>query len=343
MRICAVVFAVWSLAAAVAGVTCTARAQTETVTPIHVQPSDVVTPVASYYVSTPARGASQKAQDERPPDPPPTPEPLPPPSAFFPTDVSNPNDVPAVVITQHHPVYVNKAPSHWGNPAALLRDLGDSEIIHLLDQYAGSYADNRYTLGTSYSVGYTIPADHTIRQTDIAAVVHAAALAGGSGSAQMYHLFFPNGVDVCVRAAVCYTPDNPATFTACAWHNQMTFSDIGVVIFTIEPYQNVPGCQTSPDHPVNGVLTDSTDQVLSHEVFEAISDPSVSGWHVWHSVGVGGQEIADLCELSVLGSDGNYYFSGIPVRLGNGNEHVVTAIYSNEIHACTYGEGGPAW
>jgi len=261
---------------------------------------------------------------------------------FFPTDMTNPNSQPGLAAAQHHPVYVNQPPSHWGDPAALLRDLGVSEIIHVLDQYTGSYSDNRYILGTSYQLGYTIPADHTIRRADLATMVHAAASAGGAGSGQLYHLFFPQGVDVCVRAGVCYTPDNPATWTACAWHNEFIFSDIGPVIYTVEPYQNVPGCQSAPDHPVNGILADSTDTTLSHEVFEAISDPSLAGWVARHSLVAGGQEIADLCGLSVLASDGNYYFSSTPVRLGS-KEYVVTAIYSNEIHACTYGEGGPTW
>ena len=140
----------------------------------------------------------------------------------------------------------------------------------------------------------------------------------------------------------CYTPDNPATFTACAWHNQMTFSDIGTVVFSVEPYQNNQYCSTSPDNQVNGVLDDSTDFALSHEVFEAISDPSVSGWFVHHTVGISGAEIADLCDLEVLAHDGNYYFDNTAVTLKN-KLYVVTSIYSNEIHACTYGAGGPNW
>lgn len=351
MKNCTVVLSAFSLAVAAIGAPCAAyaqaqtqtqtQAQAETIKPLKVQPADMVTPVAFYYASTPVLGASQQPDDERPIDPSAASVP-PSPPGFIPTDMTNPNNQPGLAATQHHPVYVNQPPSHWGNPAALLRDLGVSDIIHVLDQYTASSADNRYTLGTSYQVGYAIPADHTIRRADLAAIIHAAASAAGAGTGQLYHVFFPQGVDVCMRAAVCYTPDNPATFTACAWHNEFIFSDIGPVFYTVEPYQNVPGCQTSPDHPVNGVLADSTDSTLSHEVFEAISDPTLLGWFGRKSQVAGGQEIADLCGLSVLASDGNFYFSGTPVTLGN-NQYVVTAIYSNQVHACTYGERVPIW
>jgi hypothetical protein len=82
--------------------------------------------------------------------------------------------------------------------------------------------------------------------------------------------------------------------------------------------------------------------VLSHEVFEAISDPMLNGGVGRLTLVGAGQEIADMCDLSVVAPDGNYYASSTPVRLGS-NKYVVTAIYSNAIHACTYGEGGPTW
>lgn len=347
MKSCAVMFAVFSLATATIGAPSAAHAQAETIKPLNVRPADMVTPVAFYYVSTPVRGASQQANDALPIDPFAAPAPsaptVPPASpGFFPTDMTNPGNQPGLAASQHHPVYVNQPPSHWGYPAALLRDLGVSEIIHVLDQYTGSTANNRYTLGTSYQLTYTIPADHTLRLADLAAMVHAAATAGGSGTGQLYHLFIPQGVDVCTRPGNCYTPDNPATWTACAWHSEFNFYDLGPVIFTVEPYQNNVGCRTNPDRPVNGVLADSTDMVLSHEVFEAISDPMLSGWVGRNTLIGAGQEIADMCDLSVLSSDGNYYASSTPVTLGS-NKYVVTAIYSNAIHACTFGEGGPTW
>ncbi|KAA6465208.1 hypothetical protein DYQ86_04485 [Acidobacteria bacterium AB60] len=335
-----VVFALCILASVGTGAPLPAHAQTETVTPIQVQASDAVTPTAFYYASQPVQGGAPEAADTLPADPAPTGPPLPPPPGFFRTDVSNPFGAPTMATTVQHPIYVNQPPSHWGYPGAMLRDLGSSEIIHTMDQYTGSYADNRYTVGVSYGLGYPIPAGYTIGRADIAAMIHAAASAGGPGLGRMYHLFFPQGVDVCPASGNCYSPDNPATFTACAWHNAITYGDIGTVVFTIEPYQNVPGCQVSPDHPVNGVVADSTDFSLSHEVFETISDPLLSAWHVRGSAGY---EIADICSLSVLSKDGNYYTSDVPVTLGNKNQYVVTAVYSNALHACTYGEGGPTW
>ena len=202
MKLCTVVLSVFTLATAAIGAPCAAHAQDEILKPISVRPADMVTPVASYYATTPVRGASQQAEDARhiEPSAAPVPPSLP---GFFPTDMTNPNNQPGIATTQHHPVYVNQPPSHWGYPAALLRDLGVSEIIHVLDQYTGSSANNRYPLGDSYQLSYTIPTDHILRLADLAAMIHAAASAGGSGTGHLYHLFIPRGMATCASFG-CY-------------------------------------------------------------------------------------------------------------------------------------------
>lgn len=66
---------------------------------------------------------------------------------FFPLDVSNAGGGSTIGAAQHHPVYINQPPNHWGNPAALLTDLGQSDFIQIVDQYTGINGRNRYTLG----------------------------------------------------------------------------------------------------------------------------------------------------------------------------------------------------
>src|SRR5262249_26653196 len=51
-----------------------------------------------------------------------------------------------------HNIFVNCTNSCWGNPNRFLIDLGKSNFIHVVDQYTGSTANNRYTLGTGASV-----------------------------------------------------------------------------------------------------------------------------------------------------------------------------------------------
>ncbi len=261
---------------------------------------------------------------------------------FYGTDVGNASGGPTIVSAQHHPIYVNGPATHWGDPAAFLADLGDSEFIHLVDQYVGAISDHRYTMGSSFFTTYPIPPeDHTLHRSDIAAILHAAAAQGGSGYGHIYHVFLPQGVDVCypLSANFCYSPDVPASFAFCALHQSLTFSDsVGHVIYTLEPYQNVAGCAVPPQGTPNGQTADSTDNSLSHETFEAISDPDVDAW-VGISGPAQGQEIADLCTYSSYGPDGNLYSTAPNVKLHH-HWYSVQAVYSNQIHACVYGNRG---
>jgi len=123
--------------------------------------------------------------------------------------------------------------------------------------------------------------------------------------------------------SVCYSPDNFGTFAFCAYHGFADFDDIGHVLYSVEPYQNVPGCREPLPTP-NGTMADSTNDTLSHELIEAITDPDLDAW--WNSIGLGmfGQEIADEC----------IYLDGpVEFRVG-GRKYVAQLEYSNHEHAC---------
>jgi hypothetical protein len=162
----------------------------------------------------------------------------------------------------------------WGDPEGFLRHLGHSDFIHLEDQYIGLFGGDRYTVGFHAKVDYT-PPSVPLTDNDILAVVHAvavvvAAASGDTGYGHLYHVFLPPGQDECFSSGFteCYSPDNPATFFYCGYHSSVTFSDIGYVMYSVEPYQNVSGCSVKPGTP-NGTFIDSTDNVLNHESFEA--------------------------------------------------------------------------
>lgn len=73
------------------------------------------------------------------------------------------------------------------------------EPEYLLDQYVGSFADNRYTLGTQFiAPSYPIAPNHTLTISDVARIVHAAASFSGNGFGNYYHVFLPQGVDMCL-------------------------------------------------------------------------------------------------------------------------------------------------
>jgi hypothetical protein len=255
-----------------------------------------------------------------------------PPPGFYPADVSNPGNGPTVLTAASHPLYVDCADTCWGSPATFLENLGKSTFIHVADQYVGSTTNDRYTVGKAANVTYAV--NKTLYDSDILAIVHAGGKAFGTGYNQIYHVFLPKGVDVCVMGTnQCYSPDNPSTFFFCAYHASVTFSDIGHTLFTVQPYQDVAGCSVAPGSP-NGALVDSTSSVLSHELFETITDPDGKAYWQHSSLLLYGAEIADLCEaIEIIGP--NVYFSYGVVSL-NSHPYEVQPMYSNGYHACAY-------
>src|SRR5258708_11144782 len=118
--------------------------------------------------------------------------------------------------------------------------------------------------------------------------------------------------------------NNPSTFFFCAYHGSVDFSDIGHVLFTVEPFQAVAGCEVAPPNP-NSELADSTNSVLSHELFETITDPDPpTGWVANSSLDEQGFEIGDECQPI-----GNQNFQFLtPTFLVNGKHYELDFDYS---------------
>jgi len=261
------------------------------------------------------------------------------PGGFYPLDLSNPQNNITVTSAQHHPLYVNCLSTNcWGTPgpASFLNDLDNSNFIRLADQYLANTPNTRFTLGTQAVVliGNTSRApNRSLFIPDLLAIAHAGAATFGAGYGHIYHIFVPQGVDVCMRDNVCYSPDYFPAFFFCAFHTSVTFSDIGHVIFTVEPYQDVPGCaipQTPPSP--NGSLIDSTASVLAHETFELITDPDLNAWFNRTSLDEGGAEIGDECQ--------NQTFIYAVTTIGS-KAYEVQPMYSNLLHGCSFNGVSP--
>jgi hypothetical protein len=215
--------------------------------------------------------------------------------------------------------------SCWGNPAICLGHLQRSSFIHLTDQCVGATADNRYTVGPGGSLQYPVAAP--LGNNDLLQIVYAGARVFGTGYGHVYHLFLPQGVDVCLTGtSQCYSPDNPSTFAFCAFHASVDFTDIGHVLFSVEPYQNVPGCSVAKPSP-NGRLIDSTADVLSHELIETITDPDGNAWWISNDLALLVAEIGDVCQNSTF----RYASSSLNKKL-----YQIQPEYSNQEHACVY-------
>ena len=236
----------------------------------------------------------------------------------------------------------------WGDPGRFLRDLFQSEFIHVVDQYTGSTANDRYTVaGKVTNINYTPPSE-PFTDADMQAIVHAVVVSRendddgfATGYGNEYHVFLPPGQDECFDSTftVCYSPDKPSTWFFCAYHGSTDFKDIGHVLYSVEPFAGVMGCSSRPGTP-NGQLADSTNNVLSHETFETITDPDGTAW--WNSVnnGLFGAEIGDECGFVIFFGNPNppppllVFFDPSNVTL-NGKPYAAQPEYNNAAHACT--------
>lgn len=242
---------------------------------------------------------------------------------FYPADVDDTGQGPVIVEAVGHPIYVNTTPDAVGYPGALLRDLGRSEMVHIVDEYVGATHDYRYKAGLGGLLSYSVSG--ALQDADVTTIVHSAAAAfGKTGYKTVYHIFLAPGQDVCSEGT-CYSPDNPSNFSFCAYHDSIDFMDIGHVIYTLVPFQAVDGCSEGPSSP-NGLVVDSTMSTLSHEFFESITDPDGNAWWNRLSLDLNGDEIADTCVI--VNFD--------PVAKLNGTLYELQAEYSNKYHACSY-------
>ena len=211
-------------------------------------------------------------------------------------------------------IYVNCAGTCWGttSPGTTLSRLSTSTLVHVIDQYIGLSTNNRYPYGGGYQVNYNTSG--TLQDQDIYNIIYAVASSVGTGYGKMYHVFLQSGVQQCSQnAGGCYAQNGGY----CAYHGNVDFTDIGHTIYSVEPYQAINGC-SSP----NGKVVDSTISTLSHEFFEAITDPDVPNNVAWYN-NYGG-EIGDLCRSSY----GNVSLSGYTYNMQRE--------YSNRISACTF-------
>jgi len=191
---------------------------------------------------------------------------LPPSTAWGPVDVFYHSPGLTITSWKQWNVYLGCGSNNqtcWGNPQQFITDLNGSRFIHLLDQYTHSVKPKRYPLSNTY-IFSTSPVGTFLSEADTfawlsAAVGTAAGLAGNTaasvtGSGNVYHLYTAAGTDICADPSntQCYSPDNLSTFAFCGYHSWVDFGPpYNRVYFTVEPYQAVNGCFSSPpDLPV---------------------------------------------------------------------------------------------
>ncbi|MBV8367321.1 MAG: hypothetical protein JO036_00075 [Candidatus Eremiobacteraeota bacterium] len=229
-------------------------------------------------------------------------------------------------------------------PGQFLSDLGKDEYTELLYQYLASPGvaistplTGRYTKGPGVDIawtpgpanaqpGYTNP---LVRFGDIAnwLVATIGAVNGlNDGQNHVYNIFLPPNTDRCLSASRCYSPDQPATNTFCAYHSYaLLTTNTGVVpiYYTLIPDQGTPSCTPPGNLPLPNQVgsnqrTDATDSTLSHELFETITDPQLDAWYNLNL----NSEIGDLCA---------YYDNFVTI---NHHKYMIQSEYSDIGHMC---------
>jgi len=242
---------------------------------------------------------------------------------------------PVVTSLVSHSIFVNPSatcpvPGCWGDPVTFLNDLGQSKFVHIIDQYVGASHNNRYTTGVNFVTTFTPPATPLTDAFIQAIVASAVSVTGAVGYGNEYHVFLPPGQDLCFTSGstICYSPDVPATFYFCAYHGSFDLPGVGHVLYSAEPYAAVPGCSDTGASP-NGTVIDSTNNTLSHELFETITDPDGDAWTNTTGNGLYGEEIGDECSfVNATGFDPSIFHV-------NGKTYAAQPEYSNYTHACS--------
>lgn len=223
-------------------------------------------------------------------------------------------------------VYVNcKAPltpaNCWGTgtltPGTFLKDLNLGSFIRLANEYTKSEAMGHFPAKEmKTTAAFANPRKATMQEI-LHIVFDAVNTTHVSGHKAVYHVFLPKGTDMCRVAGECYSPDDPNNWVFCAFHGSVDFSSTVHALFSVEPYQAVPGCEI-PGQTPHGVI-DATASTLSHELIETMTDPDLNAWFN----GLFGFEIADICSAFATN------------QLLNGHNYFLQSEYSNRIHSCT--------
>jgi len=218
-----------------------------------------------------------------------------------------------------------------------LSDTGSTSYYNILNQYSdnanGTPLDNS-TLGGSYLDNTPYPASGNktdpLFDRDIQAEVTRASSANSwvRGPNSVFFVFTGNGIQSCFAppliSAAC-------TFTSngyCAYHYFFPQDSKPII------YANIPDVCPLPS-PLNGPNNDPIGDVavnlVSHELFEAVSDPQLDAWS---SMGTN-LEIGDICSWRFGYPDPD----GSNILL-HGNKYLVQQEWSNVDNSCVLTSGG---
>jgi hypothetical protein len=207
-----------------------------------------------------------------------------------------------------------------------LEDLNSSSYLSILTQYpdntVGSPSDTFYFGGswidtTPYVyIGYNLSDFYFPNE-----IMHAINVNGWpEGANAIYFLFTAENVlPQLLEAGMC------------AYHSYFTDPNTGEnVVWANIPDIPQPGCELPTPTPNFDQFADSSINLMSHELFESVTDPLISAW-----IDSNGNEIGDKCAWTFGPQVGNYLLEpNADVEL-NGHYYRVQQEWSNAANGCT--------
>ena len=209
------------------------------------------------------------------------------------------------------------------------QDIGGSSLYGVATQYyqtvGGTTTNiaNSSTFGGAY-VDTSIYPGPALTDSEIQSeVTKVMALKGWTGGIGHEFFVFTAKNEVSCAGVEC----SNAVF--CAYHGSFT-SGSQEILYADQPYTGTTpvGCET-PTSPNNDLDADSTINVVSHELMETVTDPSVGNSnYAW--VDSSGNEIGDKC---------NFTFGATNAQgadlVANGHPYIVQQEWSNKVSGCS--------
>jgi hypothetical protein len=232
-----------------------------------------------------------------------------------------------------------------GLMARFFKDVGGTPYYNILTQYStnghghpvrNGPIQNASTFGGSYVDSTPYPhagtVDDPLQASDVEAEVARAMQANHwtPGLNKLYVVFLGANVNLCQGDPALA----PCTFTKghffCAYHGSM-WQDDQPVIYSVQPdaYSLDPCRYNVADPSPNGdVAADTNLSLVSHELFEAVSDPMGFGWRD----NADSTEIGDKCQTDF----GAYGADGGNITL-HGDRYLLQSQWSNATQSCVLG------
>ena len=217
-----------------------------------------------------------------------------------------------------------------------LRDVGGNSYYNILNQYpdstngtpldssvfGGSYIDT-----TPYPVSGT--PSHPLKDSDIQAEVARALKSNGwtQSPNKVFLVFTGYAINSCLNSSFC-TSTSPGY---CAYHSYFSINFEPTIYGNMPDFGGAGGrCTPLDPSPNNDLYADPEINLVSHELFEAVSDPKLNAWYDTAS----GKEIGDLCAwmFGSVGSDGSNIIL-------NGHNYLVQQEWSNYDNRCVLSYG----